>query len=216
MGKLNIIAGDKYNKLTVICEGDRIRLPSGQTNRTMFCRCDCGNTKTVRVAHLTRGRVSSCGCIKNTLNGEGATNIGRLFSGMKSRCAPYHSESHLYYDKGINVCDEWVNNYLSFKSWCLVNGYKYGLHIDRIDGNKGYNPDNCRFVTPKQNANNRFNTVYVWYNGCKISLSEFIDITKTKISRATLIRRINKGLRVGDILKTPIIGRPKKEISKKD
>lgn len=168
--RLEIPEGTIYGKLRVLGEGDKIITPSGQTNRTLKCICECGKIKCVRVAALTRGKTKSCGCTRRTMNGESRTPIGKLYHIIRSRCSPYHSESHLYYDKGVRVCKEWADNYMLFKDFCLNNGYEEGLQIDRIDGNKGYSPDNCRFVTAKVNSNNRENTFYVLYEGQKEAL----------------------------------------------
>ena len=53
------------------------------------------------------------------------------------------------------MCNQWHENYWAFKTWAQQNGYSKGLQIDRVDNDKGYSPENCRFVTPKQNAANR-------------------------------------------------------------
>src|SRR5690606_4536657 len=107
--RLDIKIGDVFHKLKVLSEGEKIITPSGQTNRTLKCICECGNVKDIRVSHLIRGRIKSCGCIKNTLSGKSTTQIGRLYRGIKSRCSDYHSERHLYFYKGIKMCEEWDN-----------------------------------------------------------------------------------------------------------
>lgn len=86
-----------------------------------------------------------------------------------------------YGERGITVCEEWHNPQV-FTEWALANGYSQGLQIDRINNNDGYNPNNCHFVTPKENSRNRRNTKYITINGetrcvaewCEtISISEF-------------------------------------------
>ncbi len=83
----------------------------------------------------------------------------RLYSilrGMKSRCNNQTNGAYKYYGgKGITVCDEWSKNYLNFKSWALKNGYTDVLTIDRIDPDKGYFPDNCRWETATVQAANK-------------------------------------------------------------
>lgn len=202
MAKLNIPSGTTFGKLTVIKEGDSIRTPSGQTNRTMLCVCSCGNKKQIRVMHLTRGRIKSCGCLSKTMDGESTTDIGKLFSGMKSRCSVYHQERHLYYDKGIKVCKAWTDDFSIFKKWCINNGYKKGLYIDRIDGNKGYSPTNCRFVTPQVNANNRVNTFYVEYKNKTIALKLLLKDLGNPNKYYTVYARIKRGWSVTDAIFT--------------
>jgi hypothetical protein len=65
-----------------------------------------------------------------------------------------------YQNKGIKVCDKWLNGAdgrRDFLLWCVDNGYKKGLEFDRIDNSLGYCPENCRFVSPKENRQNRTN-----------------------------------------------------------
>ena len=193
MNIIKLKKGDRYGSLTVLKEGVKKYLPSGQSNRTVDCLCVCGNKTNVRLVHLTRGRTISCGCLKNVMNGKSETKIGRLLKGMKSRCAPYHQERHLYFDKGITVCDLWLNDFDSFEKWCKDNGFKKGLYIDRIDGNKGYNPNNCRFVTPKVNANNRSNTLYVNFRGEKISLKLLLERLGHPNNYYTVRSRLKRG-----------------------
>lgn len=72
--------------------------------------------------------------------------IRKLWNNMKCRCAGI-SEHHkkIYTDNGIKVCNEWLN-YSNFERWALANGYDENLTLDRINGNKGYSPNNCRFT----------------------------------------------------------------------
>ena len=191
---MDIEIGKKFGKLTILKEVDPYVLPSGKKNRAVECKCDCGTIKKIRLLHLKRGAIKSCGCLKNVMNGKSHTDIGKLLKGMKSRVAPYHKERHLYYDKGIKICDEWLNDFDSFENWCINNGYKKELQIDRIDGNKGYSPDNCRFVTPKENSNNRYNTHYVNWKGEKISLMMLIDkLGDVKNKYCTIRSRLKRG-----------------------
>lgn len=75
---------------------------------------------------------------------------------MLKRCYDEkHKDYTNYGGRGIEVCKEWKESKQSFMEWCLENGFEKGLEIDRIDNDKGYEPTNCRFVTRKENANNR-------------------------------------------------------------
>lgn len=75
---------------------------------------------------------------------------------MKGRChAPSHDHFALYGGRGITVCAEWRDSFDSFREWANGNGYARGLQIDRIDNDKGYCPENCRFVTAAQNCRNK-------------------------------------------------------------
>lgn len=111
---------------------------------------------------------------------------------MKSRCyCKNHVCYHLYGARGIGVCDEWRNDFISFYMWSLNNGYKEGLSIDRIDVNGNYEPSNCRWVDIKtQNRNKRNNLKYEYLGKVEV----LHDIAKKNGWSATgLKRRLDNG-----------------------
>lgn len=81
-----------------------------------------------------------------------------IYYGMKARCYNKNNPKYaIYGGKGIRICDEWNNNYESFKRWALNNGYYESneprhLSIDRIDSDLGYSPENCRWITFSENS----------------------------------------------------------------
>ena len=78
-----------------------------------------------------------------------------IWESMKRRCyTPSQTDYKYWGGRGITVCDEWINNFLSFYNWAINNRYKKGLQIDRIDNDGNYSPENCRFVTPRVNTRN--------------------------------------------------------------
>ena len=109
--------------------------------------------------------------------------------------------------KEIEICEEWENDFQAFRKWALENGYRPELTIDRIDNKKGYSPDNCRWATPKQQANNRRSNVCVIYEGNKYTLSELADFVN--LPRNTVKRRYEHGWSIDDITKTPYKARKK-------
>lgn len=93
-----------------------------------------------------------------THGGKG-TRIYRIWKGMKSRCRnANHPEFYLWGGRGIKVCELWIRSFVSFRRWSLAHGYADNLQIDRRNNDKGYNPQNCRWVTPKVNSNNKRNS----------------------------------------------------------
>lgn len=131
-----------------------------------LCKCDCGKKNLVIGSNLRRGHTQSCGCLKkesiqkigqNTvIHGDArgkAKGIYLTWMRMKSRCYYPNDISYKYYgERGIIVCDEWKENYLNFKNWALLNGYKDGLTIDRIDPKGNYEPNNCQWLTKSKNS----------------------------------------------------------------
>lgn len=125
--------------------------------------------------------------------------IAKTLTNMKYRCNnPNYHAYHRYGGRGIKVCKEWVENPKSFIEWSLNNGYDNKKSIDRIDVNKGYFPDNCRWVDMKTQQNNRGNNVVLFYEGEYHTMSEWSKILE--IDYATIKGRYYKGWEVSEIL----------------
>ena len=205
MSKLDIKLNDKFGSLTTIDEVERIKLPSGQYNRAFLCKCDCGNEKIIRLSHLIRGRIKTCGNC-NQKNDLGNAKLYRVWRSMKERCyLSSYIRAERYSQRGIKVCDEWLYNYSNFKEWALINGYDPSLRIDRIDNNGNYQPNNCRFVTNKDNCNNREVTFKVNYQGQEIAFMTLMDKLKINEKHYPAIRtRIKRGWKHDKAINTPI------------
>lgn len=89
-------------------------------------------------------------------------NLNRLYGvwySMKLRCQDPNRENYRAYgERGIKVCELWNNAFKCFRDWALINGYKQGLQLDRIDNNGNYAPENCRWVTHAENCLNKRET----------------------------------------------------------
>ena len=133
------------------------------------CRCECGNEVIVRGDSLRNENTTSCGCYNreraaevHTTHGMCKTRLYYVWESMLQRAGVHKGAPEevklAYQDRGITVCDEWLV-FENFRDWALSHGYKDDLQIDRRDNDKGYHPDNCQWVTPKENVNNRRNTL---------------------------------------------------------
>lgn len=112
--------------------------------------------------------------VPSKTHGKSKTRVYRIWQRMKDRCCNQkHTSYHLYGGKGIKVCDLWVNNFEEFYKWSMGNGYSDNLSIDRINSNKGYEPLNCRWATPTEQANNTNRNKYITYNGETKSYSQW-------------------------------------------
>ena len=201
--RIEVTEGMKFGRLTVVREGPQLILPCGQKNRTAECICDCGAMKIVRLVHLTRHKTTSCGCGNGVPHNEKKEPLYIKWRAINYRC---HGIKHDNYctRKGLSVCEEWRNSYIKFKIWAYANGYKDGLHIDRIDNSQGYSPENCRFVTNIQNVNNRDNTFYIKYRGQKRSFMEVIHDKRLWLNMAAIRGRIKRGWDADSAIDTPI------------
>lgn len=122
---------------------------------------------------------------------------------IKERCYNPNSKSyHRYGGRGIKMCDEWLNNYQLFEDWCLSNGFQEGLAIDRIDNDGNYSPDNCRFVTLKENNQKRNTTRWYTINGETKNLQQWCD--HYGIKRGTVYTRLEHGWSIEDALTQPV------------
>lgn len=109
---------------------------------------------------------------------------------MKTRCYNTKSPKYKVYGaRGITVCDEWKNCYIMFMGWAITHGYNDNLTLDRIDVNDNYDPYNCRWVSIKQQENNRTNNRLITYKGETRTMSQWAD--KLGISYNCLQMRLN-------------------------
>jgi len=119
------------------------------------CKCDCGEEITVRISSLKSNHTTSCGCYnKSVITTHGLTNhpLFGVWNDMKARCTlKSHHAYKNYGARGISVCEEWLHDFKVFYDWAITNGWKKGLHLDRIDNDGDYKPSNCQFITRREN-----------------------------------------------------------------
>jgi len=202
MKSLNIGIGTRFGAWTVIGPSTReARRTPGGTNYVVRypCRCDCGTERAVRAFKLLSNS-KSCGCQTAAQRpiAHGENRVGkrtRLYStwdGMRQRCSnPRHYQFMLYGGRGITVCPEW-SSFQSFQQWALASGHQPGLQIDRIDNDRGYSPDNCRWVTDAQNKRNTsVNQIIEAYGERKCATDWALDPRAT-VKPGTMVYRMRK------------------------
>lgn len=208
MGKdwqLKDITGQKFEKLTVIN-----RIGSNKIRQaTWLCQCECGNKIIVTGIDLRRGKVKSCGCIRRenllkkiTKHNKSKSKLYKVFIGIKGRC--YNKNNYQYKNyggRGIEVCREWLEDFINFDNWAMANGYREGLSIDRIDNNGNYCPENCRFVDNTIQQRNKRNNKYLAYNGENLCIADWEK--KLNFSQGAIKTRIKCGWTVEQIIETP-------------
>lgn len=194
MGKLIDLTGQRFGRLTVVARDYTDR------NRNIYwkCQCDCGNECFVRGDHLKRGQTRSCGCFnaevsskRHKAHGLTGSRLFNIWVSMRQRCNnPRDQAYNRYGGRGITVCDEWKDNFQVFYSWAISNGYAPGLSIDRIDNDKGYCPENCRWATSREQARNRRGGHLITFQGETLTMVEWAE--KMKIPLHVLSFRITR------------------------
>lgn len=207
------LTGQRFGRLTVIK-----RVENNGKKVMWLCRCDCGNETTVFSGYLRNGDTKSCGCLsKDKLrerrfkHGESRkTRLYRIWIGIRKRTSGKANEKRTkkwYTDKNIKMCEEW-SDFRNFRDWSNANGYDDSLTIDRIDGNKGYSPENCRWVDWKTQTRNKSNNINITRNGETKCLKDWC--TELGLKYRSICQRIERGWDKEKALTTPkIVGRYK-------
>lgn len=204
--------GLKNNKLTVIGYTN----PEKRGRLKLKCLCDCGNITYVLPYQFNKGEIQSCGCRRKNLwdgkrdlpwaykHGYSYDRLYRKFQKMKQRCYNPNAEQYERYGaRGITICQKWLDNPGLFVEWAIKNGgLDKSLTIDRIDGSGPYSPDNCRFITTKEQQRNLRSNKILEYNGESHCMSEWSEIFN--INYKVLSGRINRGWSVERALTEPI------------
>lgn len=188
MPKYKDLSERQFGRLKVISRAEDHVCPSGYRSVMWLCECDCGNKVTVRAKSLLGNVSQSCGCLQKELaskrvkkHGGFGTRLYAIWDSMRQRCYNPRNQAYKNYGaRGITVQPEW-NDFQKFREWALQNGYDENaprgeITLDRIDVNKNYYPENCRWVNMGVQSTNKRNTVYIEYQGEQYTINELSKI----------------------------------------
>lgn len=169
--------------------------------RQAMFKCKCGNKFIAQIYKVKIGETKSCGCIQakaaresNSTHGMTKHPLYGIWKGIKSRCYNVNNKAYKNYGgRGVVVCNEWRDDFMSFYFWAISSGYKKGFQIDKDVKGDGllYSANTCTWVTPKVNSNNRRTNVYIQYNNESRTISQWAD--KVGIPMKILHQRISRG-----------------------
>jgi hypothetical protein len=196
------LTGMTFGDLTVIRQ-----VEFNSKNAKWECVCSCGKTIVTLGQRLRIGRSRSCGCKryvhiaeKLVTHGQRYTRLYGIWNGMKNRCNNPKTENYKNYGgKGVRVCQEWSEDFTIFRDWALGHGYNEDKSIDRINSNGHYEPSNCRWITMKQQQNNKSSNRYVVVKGERMTISECAD--KYGFTYNTMVKRVKAGLTGDELIK---------------
>jgi hypothetical protein len=192
------ISGIKYGRLTAIRKSDL-----GKHPRWLF-KCECGKEKVILKFHVIRGNIKSCGCYSkevkialNTTHGMTKTKPFLIWQNIKNRCDnPNSKDYYLYGGRGISYCKRWEQFINFFND---MGHPPENFSIDRIDVNGNYEPSNCRWATPTEQANNRRSNVFVEFGGERRTIAEWGKILGLRIG--TISARLKNGCTAEEALR---------------
>lgn len=171
------IIGKKFNKLTVISQGETIVNKCGSINLVYNCKCDCGNEISVRGACIRTGHTKSCGCVRSemgikklTKHGKSSTRAYKSWKRMRQRCFNKNNPDYSSYGgRGIKICQSWQEYFHNF--YDDMGEMPIGFSLDRINVDGDYEPGNCRWIKRSNQMTNVRKTVWVKIRGRKICFS---------------------------------------------
>ncbi len=200
------LSGQVFGRWIAVAHAGR----KGKTGRiTMWlCRCECGVEREVPATSLKRGISRSCGCLRSPFVSHGCTARGlktpeyKVWCGIKTRCTNENEPKYRYYGgRGIMMCERWLD---SFDNFLTDMGPRPSPkhEIDRFPNNDGnYDPDNCRWATKVEQANNKRSNLILTMNGESLTLSQWCRRLSIPVGRTS--SRLKKGWSVENALTAP-------------
>ncbi|HBM7586585.1 TPA: hypothetical protein LZ306_003371 [Enterobacter bugandensis] len=207
-----LVIGEKFNKLTILslAKSKAYIFKSGRKSyrARVVCSCECGTVKEYDLSLVRTGRSKSCGCFQReigrqtfTTHGHKTTPEYRAWAALKQRVTNPNSDRYDSYGRrGITVCERWLNSFEHFYS--DMGDRPSSKHsIDRIDVNKGYFPENCRWATSKEQARNRRTNVIIETPDGDMCIAE--AASRYELPYHILQRRLAKGMTSFDAIAMP-------------
>jgi hypothetical protein len=202
---LKNLLGCHFGRLTVIGYAGKDK----ENHSKWLCRCECGNSTAATGYNLEAGKILSCGCLRreqagrlNYKDGRSNTRLYSIYRNMLLRTENPKVDCFKFYGgRGIKICSEWRHDFQAFRAWSLSHGYQENLSIDRIDNDKGYSPENCRWVTDNAQFNNRRSNCAITFRGETKTKAEWARAIG--IDYHTLCTRLNDGWSFERAILTP-------------
>lgn len=191
------LTGKVFNSWTVLEEGPR----DIYGKRTWISKCKCGSIKVIAQGNLESLRTRMCRpCSLEARKLPEKMEDHRLYltwKSMHSRCNNPNTASYKNYgSRGIKVCERWRSFYLFLED--MYPSYKEGLTLDRVDVDRGYSKDNCRWATVEEQSNNKRDSIKIEYKG-KVYTEAQLD-RAFNIKRTTMQRRRRAGWTVEELI----------------
>lgn len=218
------ISGQRFGRLVAIEHAGRVVNKNGFRTTLWRCKCDCGNESVVRYPLLVSGNTRSCGCLERE-NKERIVRLSQetnlksasvdfyngnldnhplrlIWKSMLTRCNNSHAKSYTHYGaRGIKVCERWQRDNNGFENFVNDMGERPTPEhtLDRIDYNGDYCPENCRWATPAEQANNKTDNVYIKVGGKQITAKQFCKMLG--LNYWVAIKQIQRGYDINLIAK---------------
>lgn len=185
---VNTLIGQTFGYLTILAY-------QGKDKNSLIkvkAKCCCGREKEYFLGNLKKkNHTTSCGCHKMETAGDavrthglsGKNHLYGIWNAIKRRCENKNTEDYSRYGAlGVRMCDLWLNNYKAFHDWCIANGWKRGMQVDKDIKAKElnipailYSPELCTITTSKENNNNRKDNVIVEYKGERQTVAQLVQ-----------------------------------------